>query len=282
MRADGLLHRLVDHLQLSDPTPLAGGEFGALLVRSRDGRRLVLKALPSPAFAERYARGARLAMRLRARGYPAPEYIGTGVAFESSWSLQEFLPGEIPETPSPAQIRTLLALAEQHAGAAGERADMRDRTLRHVRLSLKALEPHESTRTFADEIAAVMRATEDVELLDDGVVHGDFHHRNFLAIGDEVTGVFDWDWANVGDWRADVAHLAFWCALLPDMIPPDAGRLAVDRAHEICGPRVLAFFAASMAARQLDFDIREHPERLAAIGDGVGRAIAPWWRPVLR
>jgi hypothetical protein len=69
--------------------------------------------------------------------------------------------------------------------------------------------------------------------------------------------------------------------VLPDEIPSDAGRIAIDRAIEVCSPRVLAFFAAALAARQLDFDVREHPERLDKIIARIEASIAPWWRAVL-
>jgi aminoglycoside phosphotransferase (APT) family kinase protein len=282
MRQDRLLVRLTEHLGLRDASPLSGGEFGAVLVRDAGGRELILKALPSPAFAARFARGARMAMRLRERGYPAPEYMGTGVALGASWSLQERLPGAIPETPTSAHIAALLALAERHVGAAGEQHDARAYTQKDIAGKLASVAADGRTAPLAADIAAVLRATEDIRLLDNCVVHGDFHHRNFLAVGDKITGVFDWEGARPGDWRADVAKLAFWCALLPDQIPPDAGAIAIERVHELCERRVLAFFAAAMAAGQLDYDLRAHPDRLDAITSGIDNVIAPWWRAALR
>ncbi len=268
-------------LELTVVSPLAGGEFGALLVSDREGRHLILKALPSTTFAERFARGAALAMRMRSLGYPAPEYIGTGVALDATWSLQERLPGDVPDTPSPAHIRQLVALAERHAGAAVSRGDVGAAILRSQPAWRRTIVSHDKTRPFDAELAAAIAACEHGELFDDSIMHRDFHHRNFLAIGDEVTGVFDWEGAAVGDWRADLVNLAFWCAVLPGQIPSEAGRIAVDRAHEVCPPRVLAFFSASLAARQLDFDVREHPERLDTITTAIESHIAPWWRAAI-
>jgi aminoglycoside phosphotransferase (APT) family kinase protein len=283
MRVDALLDRIADHLSVEVVSRLAGGEFGALLVRDRDGGELVLKALPSEEFADRFARGASLAMRLRSRGYPAPEYVGTGVALGATWSLQERMRGDIPEPPSTKHIRRLVELAEMHADAAGDRGDPCAAGLENLERLWPNIASHEKTHELADEIRNAVRACDGVELRQSDVTHGDFHHRNFLALGDDVTCVFDWEFAAPGDWRADLVTLAFWCAVLRDyLIPGDAGRIAIERAEELCPSPVLAFLAATMAARQLDFDVREHPERLEMITSSIERHVAPWWRAVLR
>jgi aminoglycoside phosphotransferase (APT) family kinase protein len=281
-RVDALLQRIAAALGLHVVAPLAGGEFGALLVEDARGRELVLKALLSPDWAPRFARGAEMAGRMRSLEYPAPYHVGTGVQLDASWSLQERLPGSVPGVLTEAHGRRLLELVQTHAGAAGgsNRGQQRE-ALPRERARLAQLNSRDETRPLAAELASVLDSCAKVELLEDGVVHGDFHHRNYLAIGDEITGVFDWEFARPGDWRTDLLTLAFWSALLPEQIPPDVARIIVDRMKQLCPPTVMALLAARMALRQLDFDVREHPERLPAIVTGVETIIAPWWRGVL-
>src|SRR2546423_15226879 len=109
-RVDSVLPGLALHLGVTPQEPLAGGEFGALLVTDADDRSLVLKALPAPELAARFIIGAELAGRLLSAGYPAPRYHGTGVDFGLAWSLQELLPGAIPDVMDVAHSRRLVGL----------------------------------------------------------------------------------------------------------------------------------------------------------------------------
>ena len=280
-RTDELLPRVAAALGLHVLVPLAGGNFGATLVEDASGRELVLKALPSPVWAPRFARGAEMAERMRALGYPAPQYAGSGVQLDASWSLQERLPGNVPGVMTEAHGQRLLELVQMHEGAAGRSSSGQQREeSSSAPARLAQLNSRDETRPLAAELASVLDRCAQVELLEDGVVHGDFHHRNYLAIGDEITGVFDWEFARPGDWRTDLVNLAFWSALLPDQIPPDVASIIIDRMKQRCPPPVLALLAARMTLRQLDFDVRVHPEFLATIVPGVEAHIAPWWRDV--
>lgn len=280
-RVDALLPRVARELGLRVVAPLAGGEFGATLVRDAGGRELVLKALPSAEFAPRFARGAEMAGRMRARGYPAPRYEGTGAVEGAAWSLQERLPGAVPDVMSERHAVRLLELVGMHAGAAGRSARRQAATVVEAAGLIARVEQHEETRPIACELAAVIERYGGRALIEDSVVHRDFHHRNYLAIGDEVTGVIDWELAGTGDWRADLVTLAFWSALLPAQIPPGAARIVIERMEEVCPPDVLALLAARMTLRQLDFDVRVHPERLPAILPGLERSVARWWRAAM-
>jgi aminoglycoside phosphotransferase (APT) family kinase protein len=273
-----LLHRVAQHLGLTFVAACSGGEFGAAFVRDSDGRDLVLKVMPGTALAARFARGAGIAMKLRERGYPAPAYFGTGTALGASWSLQERLRGDVPDAPTPPHIRRLVEMAHLHAGAAVGIDAEPPPPIPDVNLWLLAAYRNERTHALAVELRGVLERTAGEPLLHESVVHRDFHHRNYLAIGDEVTGVFDWELSGTGDWRFDVVTLAFWCALLTDAIPRAAAQVAIDAAHDICPPTLLARFAAHMALRQIDYDIRTHPEFLDGLLKGIDERIAPWWR----
>lgn len=278
MRDNSLPSRVADHLGLTIVRPLAGGEFGATLVADADGREVVLKALPSEDLAVLYERGASIANHMRLRGYPAPEYTGTGTALGAAWSLQEHLPGEVPDVMTEAHMRRLLQLCETHATAAAAIGRWRQERFTKIEDRINTLLGNGDARRLGEELAAVIERSADVQTLEDGVVHGDFHHRNFLAIGDEITGVFDWDFASPGDWRYDLVTLAFWSALIPSQIPPDVASLAVERMNTHCPPDLRALLVALRAITQLDFDIRVHPNRLPEIIGGLESTIAPWWR----
>lgn len=275
-----LIGRVAEELGLQAIAPLAGGEYGALLVADVAGAEWVLKAMASEEWAPVFARGGEMAERLRALGYPAPKYAGTGAAVGASWSMQERLPGAVPDVMTEAHASRLLELVAMHAGAAG-RSMSWDRALARRRGWLDELSARPETATIAAELGAVLERAAGVPLLGDSVMHNDFHHRNYLADGDEVTGVFDWEMAWPGDWRFDLVTLAFWAVLLPEQIPAPAARLIVERMHAACPPDVLALLSALRATDQLDFDARVHPERLALVLPAIETQVAPWWRVVL-
>jgi aminoglycoside phosphotransferase (APT) family kinase protein len=269
------LTKIARDLGLTIVRPFAGGVWGATLVNDGTGRQLVLKTMPSEMWPRVFARGASLANRLRSSGYPAPEYVDTGAAHGATWSLQHVLPGAIPDVVSESHMRQLLALADFHAGAVPEGGGA---WLAHqapyLDMSLATITNTSATHALAIELSAVLDRTRSAPLLDNGVVHNDFHHRNFLAIGDDVTGVFDWEFADIGDWRYDLVTLAFWSTVVPS---PHA-KLAVDRMHDVCEPDVLALLTAVRTITQLDFDARNNPQSLAALVASIERDIAPWWR----
>jgi aminoglycoside phosphotransferase (APT) family kinase protein len=277
------LQRLAAELGVRITGPLAGGEFGALLATDASGRELVLKTmpastlLPAATLAAIFARGAALAGRLRQNGYPAPEYLGTGAYDTFAWSLQERLPGAVPDAMAPAHARRLLELARLHRDAAGEPGDLRAFALARVDEHMTTVVGDGRAAPLAREIAAAVDRWQSVELRQHDVVHSDFHHRNYLAAGDEVTGVFDWEFARAGDWRLDLVTMTFWAAL-GNLIPDSAAGIIVEAAVAECPAPVLAFLASFQALRQLDFDVRTHPDRVEPLVAAINARIAPWWR----
>jgi hypothetical protein len=273
-----LLQTIASELSLRVVRSLAGGEFGAALVVDGDGQELVLKAIPSPDWANRFAQGADLALRLRERGYPAPRYTDTGSTGQASWSLQELLPGLLPEMMTIPHARRLVGLAGLHAGAAGRTNNEQVELVADMRRRCDELTASTAVGGLAIKLARVIDTADELDFLDDGIVHNDFHHRNYLAIGDEVTGVFDWELASVGDWRADLVTLAFWSSLVPEQVPRDVAAYVTGEMRTHCPPKMIAFFAACIAIRQLDFVVRFHPDRISWMVTSVDEKIAPWWR----
>jgi hypothetical protein len=272
------LASLANELQLTVVGPLAGGEFGATEVRSPEGRRLVLKLFGNPGLEADVSEGLRLAGNLRNSGYPAPEYAGRGLFEGQVWTLQELMPGAVPEVMTPGHADQLLRLAARHAGAAGASRAWVPIALRFIRGWAEGARHHPVTARLGRELehVAIRNASAPIRMTD--VMHSDFHHRNFLAEGERVTGVFDWELASVGDWRFDVVTLGFWSAIPRGQVPEETGNLVLARMFEVCEPQVLAFFAAIQALRHITFDLTAHPDRLERIVDGIETAVAPWWR----
>lgn len=275
MPDDSALSRIAEELRLSIVRPFAGGVWGATLVTDERGRELVLKTMQSDVWARVFARGASLANLLRANGYPAPEYVGTGAAHGATWSLQSVLPGEIPDTVSPGHMHQLLHLAQRHAGLA-PRTDgaWLVHQAPYLKMSLETIIETPVTHDLALELNAVLERTRDAPLLQDGVVHNDFHHRNFLAVGDDVTGVFDWEFADEGDWRYDLVTLAWWTTVMSFPI----AEIAVQRMREVCEPDVQALLTAIRTITQLDFDARNNPQFLPGLIERIQADVSPWWR----
>ena len=256
-----------------------GGEFGAIFVRDRRDRPLVLKAVRGAHRAERWRRGATIAQRLKAVGYPAPGSAGTGVTGDVVWSLQERLPGIVPEPLREVHVAGLLELTELHADAAadldptGADEPQFERSL----AGAERLRQHERTAPIGVAVERVLRRGKPATLRSTDICHGDFHHRNLLADGDNVTGVFDWEGAGRGDWRFDVATLAFWCTVAAHQTDGGSRAMARARAEEVCDPPLLAYFTAALAARLLSFSIQARPEHLDVVLPAIAQAVAPWW-----
>ena len=277
MRNDGLLAPVAAALGLDLVSVFGGGELGAGLVRDGQGADLVLKVLPGPEWAGRFARGATLAGRLRSATYPVPRYTGTGVHDRVSWSLQERLPGSVPDVMTAAHARRLVGLARRHAGAAGRRDDVRARLDQELDGAAARLAGFPEAAALVRDLTAA-HDRHAPGLRDGDVVHGDFHHRNFLAVGDRVTGVFDWELAWAGDGRLDLVTLACWASWVPEQFTPAARRVAVEAAEAACESGVLALFAAHVALRTLDFDARTHPDRLPGLVAAVDASTRAWLR----
>jgi len=270
--------------------PYAGGEFGATLVEDARGGRAVLKAVPDgPAWTPAWAASVGLAERLRATGYPAPRYLGTGTAAGHRYTIQEEMAGEVPDLLTGAHARQLLALAERHAGmGAGPRAphvpawrdavrDALGGTLRPERTALVRASGPEAARLL-DEVEALSGRLGGLALRSEDVVHGDFHHRNLLADGDRVTAVIDWEQAMPGDWRYDVLWLAFWCRADRRGVEPLAAELAGGHADALVRPDERAVYAGLLTLRLLDLFAHLWPDRLTRAIGWCESILAPSWR----
>jgi aminoglycoside phosphotransferase (APT) family kinase protein len=268
-------------LDLSVVSSLTGGEFGATLVRNRSGQELVLKVSAGSWLAPRWAAGAEMAERLRARGYPAPRYEGTGEVAGLAWSLQERLPGHVPAILGGGHARRLLELAEQHRDAAGREADWLPGTMASARAAASRLGAADRHQDLVRALGSILDLCNKVAVRRGDAVHGDFHHRNFLAEGDTVTGVFDWEGAAPGDWRTDLVTFAFWSQLVSEQWEPAAAAIAVSAMRASVPGEVAALMAAMRSLEVLDFYARVRPAVLERTADLIRERILPWCSPAL-
>jgi aminoglycoside phosphotransferase (APT) family kinase protein len=279
-RLDQLLQRVADTLELEIVRTPEGGEFGAAFVRGVDGEISVLKAAPDAKRYAAWAHGVSLAERLRHDAYPAPAYRGCGIAGDAVWSLQEVLPGAVPVVMSAAHAVQLLGLAERHAGrAAGVTPrEKREPDVQRSMDGARWLQQHLPTRALGREVEAVLDRLAPTPLPRTDICHGDFHHRNFLAREAEVSGVFDWEGASCGDWRFDVASLAFWSCVASSQVAPEAAALILARTEDVCDEPALALYGATLSMRAVGFYMATHPEWVDDTLASIDLCVAQWWR----
>jgi len=255
-----------------------GGEFGATHVRDADGRDLVFKLVHDLAWA---TRGAGVAGRVRARGYPAPEYVAVGEAGEQPYTVQQWMPGAVPDVMTVEYVDQLLDLVPLHAGVVPEGDGWVDEFVTGLR-GEAAWPTHDAARDVApaivDELVALGKRLEGLSLPEHDAVHGDFHHRNYLALDGRVTAVFDWEGARNGDCRFDGFVLAAWSRGVPHQSTPEAAARAWDRATSGVEPDALALYAGHLALRNLDFYARHNPAALPWCFDTIEEILAPCWR----
>ncbi len=238
-----------------------GGQVGAARVRWPDGRDGVLKWRRDYSETEMRAGPLAAAEALRARGYPAPAtelvaQIGTAVV-----TVQELLPGSKIDFLDEILFDQVLALHALHVGALAGREDV-PRTALYLRDDGSGYCLHEPLRQFSARTAELERRIRrigdqhDERMAGFDVVHQDFHSNNMLSVGDDVTGVIDWDGAGRGDAGFDLVTLRF------GIHPAGAERAVVRRLDALLDAMaddVLRPAWAHMSLRMTDWAIRHFP-----------------------
>ncbi len=269
------VERAAARLDLTIVRPFEGGVFGAVLARRADGAELVLKASEQVDLVSEWRTGAAMAALLRARGYPAASYVEVGADDELVWSLQEILPGTVPEVLTEAFADQLIDLVRSHDIDSGLTREWDTLAREAVHRWLADLAPLPGS--FDEQLAATLRDTADVTLARTTVVHGDFHHRNCLVTDDEVTGVFDWDIAGAGDWRFDLVSLAFGCSVAGKGCEPAALEAVSAAVRHACDPTVAAFLMCCQTTRILWMRRLRGPAALDRASLRLQETLAPWW-----
>ena len=250
--------------------------FGAALVEGRGDEPLVLKASVDRALAPEWSTGVAMASRLRALGYPASNYVDTGTTDHLVWSLQHVLPGRVPDLFTAAHATQLIALARRHDIDSGMRQPWDALAREESRRALTQL--GSLPDRFDVTLGAVLDRTDGVALAQTTVVHGDFHHRNFLVDEeDRITGVFDWDIAAPGDWRFDLVNLAFACRMYPKTCEPTALASVTAAVREDCDAPTAAFLTACQTLRALSMLRTRRPEWVEPASRRMEATLGEWW-----
>jgi cyclase len=227
----------------------AEGEFGSWHALDDAGRRYVVKSKWSE-------NGVAATELLRAEGYPAPRYV----LVQPGLSVQEELPGEaLPhwqELDDGVATRAI-ELNEQLAGKRVPNAPpwperLRSEVMRghyHVDLAFVERESPELLRRCRDAFARA-----EPELHDPGdLVHWDYTTSNIIAVGNEITGVVDWDGVCNGDRLFDIATLWYYT------------RTPVFRDYALARTTGTVFdaYVAAVALRQVAFSLKFHDASVA-------------------
>jgi aminoglycoside phosphotransferase (APT) family kinase protein len=269
------VERAAARLGLTIVHPFDGGVFGAVAVRRADGAELVLKASEQVDLASEWRTGAAMAALLRARRYPAARYVEVGADEELAWSLQEILPGTVPAVLTEACADQLIDLARSHDIDCGLTREWDTLAREAVHRWLADLGP--LPNSFDAHLTATLRDTAGVTLRRTTVVHGDFHHRNCLVTGGEVTGVFDWDIAGAGDWRFDLVCLAFDGSVSRRACEPAALEAVSAAVRQECDEEVAGFLMACQTARVLWMWRVRGPSALERASLHLQKRLASWW-----
>jgi len=275
---EGLRRLLLERagLDLVTLAPIGAGESRmAFWVTDRAGHVSVLKIMPdgtAEAVAHLQALDAVQA-RLRARGYPAPQFAAVGQLPGLVFWIQQRLPGsaldcgwkEPDRTTLTRLLPELLRLNDTQAGlGTGQRnwPDLLTQTLTtggdgyclHSTLqhSPAARDLLPVLRRIGDRCCAAIPAGDDF-------VHYDFTPANLLSDGTAITGVIDINPPVLaGDRAFDLATLLFY-----RYDHEDIRSLLRARLLDLAGPRAASAYLAHMVLRQVDWSLRHHPAAAA-------------------
>jgi len=234
---------------------------GAYAVIDDAGRDGVLKWVPAVTGLARLQEIAATTGRLRARGYPAPQYFVAGCVPHACYGIQERLPGTPLAGVSRDLVPHLIHLNELQRGQAlpGPRAWPRaivDPVFYGgdgfcLLDSLRTYSP--TTAVLLETVQAVVRQHHDTTYATDDVVHIDFNPTNILVHKGNISGVIDWHDPQVGDATFDLVTLVFYSWDMP-AVRDQLWQHILTR----ISPQVLRIYLAHMILRQVDWSIRHH------------------------
>jgi aminoglycoside phosphotransferase (APT) family kinase protein len=270
---DAQVRAVAEELGLAIIRPFTFGILGAVLVATADGQEQVLKTAADPALEPVWSMGAEVATRLHEQGYPNPRIVGVGATRTAVWSLQERMAGHVTHRLTATQAAQLLALARRHNTDSGRRRPWRDDAIRAARgwLAETLIDP-----ACAAVLVAALDRGEGADLLDDTIVHSDFHHGNTLIEDDDIVAVLDWDIAGPGDWRFDLVTLAFGCVVRPRSFEPAAAALIIEAVRSECPYDVASLMMACQVLRTTSMLAVGSPETATQACSRMVAALHTW------
>ena len=254
----------------------ARGEQGAFALTDPAGNEFVLKWTADLCALTRFQRAWQVTDRLRALGYPAPEYVLVGCTAEAAYAIQRALPGQPMQQLPPALAPDFLALNARQAGQAQAEPPAWPAPVVSPVLfggdGFCLLEPMQTYSTTSARmlatVQALVRRYAGAIIPRADIVHYDCSPANVLASAAGITGVIDWDGWCAGDRMFDVATMLFYSYTDP------AVRAALWQAiltHS--GPASGAVYLAHLIHRQVDWSIRYHSAEAIEHWLRIGAAI---------
>lgn len=276
--------RLLERLNAEHGTALRligryaqGENHGAYAVADASGAAFVLKWQATTELRSRLERARLVTERLVKLGVPAPRYVLIGSFPEgTTYWLQTALPGSPPADLrlSLEHARQLLDLNERQAEQALSSEQDWSGYVRRVVFAgesgwadtLRGYSPE--TRALLGRLERVTAGRENGVSRTGDLVHGDLALGNVLVVGEQVTGVVDWDAAGCGDRALDLSKLLFYSyenRSLRELLENWPMReLLWQHIMNISGPDALVVYLAYNILAQLDWSIRHHsPEAVA-------------------
>ncbi|HEY9293241.1 MAG TPA: phosphotransferase [Microlunatus sp.] len=253
---------------------------------NRDGTDVVLKPLPpGDSFTfDRVVDAVSLTGTLRARGYPVPRYDAVVTVGELTVTVQEVVDGTVPAELDLSTAQQLVRLMELQAEVDRSSSVWASELVARVRPAggsgQEALEQSDNPdlRAIAEETWEVADATWETLRTTD-VVHADLHGENVLVSRDgRIAAVVDWEGAKVGDWRWDLAMLAWFHNSPEHPVAADAAEFLRHSLESVADRSALAFLAAAAAQTRLATAVRwRGPDTLACDLDVTSRWLRPLW-----
>lgn len=271
--------------------PLAGGEFGALLIERRH-QTAVFKAVPGEDRLASVELAANIVAALLSLGYPAPKYLDIGVHQGVTYTIQEHIDAFCPPVLSVAMAEMLVDLvavhrlvtpSKPHRVRSHDGSSWGQQVLTAVTgkgaTALPSIESSHTATGLLHEVRSISAVWPPIPVEDNEVSHQDFHHRNILAKGDRVVAVVDWDGARWGNADFDLFVMWFWASVSDD-VAPSALRLLRRAVDDCVSADLQALYSAYLVYLYLDYFGRARPNELPMMAQLCEERLAPHWRPV--
>lgn len=227
--------------------------------------------------------------RLRARGYPAPEYLGVGAVENTVFTLARLVdgatleegPGSRPDPDMFARLLPALVDAVELQAGAGDldHPPWPERLLATLTHGGDGYCLHDTMRRRPDTTALLARIQKlalrntSVPVASGDVVHFDMNPANIVHRGGRLAAVVDWSvpftGAAQGDRGFDLATLCFYAYDVPAVRDE-----LWDRLVDTSGMDWAAVYLAHLCLRQVEWTLRHRPggaeeDRFMAIARAV-------------
>jgi tRNA A-37 threonylcarbamoyl transferase component Bud32 len=238
-----------------------GGEVGAHVAETRRGDQVVFKWIEEPSFLPEITRVVERVGRLRRKGFPIPQYWAPLVFDGGVVLCQEMVRGSWSDEFDNTLVDRVLALNDLQGGEGDARASWTGYMAGTLTTGADGYCLHEPLRTYSDATRALLSWIEQVgadlpALPAHDLVHLDFHHRNMLQTGGELSAVIDWEGCRPGDRAFDLVTFCF--GFTHALAPAGLDLVVWQQALRLAHLDRLATYVAHVALRRLDWTIRHH------------------------